>query len=242
MSSSDDWYARALRHVHTLVDGASSPSSASPLSSLVVSHSSRPVGQDQSRLSPPLLTLCAQDVNLSYDGFLSLLRNVQSQSVRRSAGRLKSLSSLHLREYTEGASTLLELSVRENFPPFLLAKNVVEAFLSQQGLPLSAVKKRSTDVMKDPVRSMLRHFGNNGCIVSDAGMLRRSERRGAAVEPRLDPFSNRKVGDEDGEARGFAADVMECIVADPIYGSRHDKYRRSVGIEVSSVVERNSGK
>ena len=159
----------------------------------------------------------------------------------------------------EDGYTFVEIARSCNYPPYLLGKMVLEQVLGGYGGGnANTNKKKAGDAMKDP-RRLLRYFGKegDGVIVRLGGRKKRWDRYlvekkevGNGVVVRRDAFTNRIVEDcySNGSSEfpendinfcSLANDILECIQLDPINGPRHDKYRRSLGIEYELLLVKN---
>lgn len=85
----------------------------------------------------------------------SLFRNTHLIHVKRSTHRIRESIQQHLEAYTKGAS-ILDIAKAKNFPPYLLARLIVEKVAVQQS------KKLLTEAMRDPER-----LGDISALVPD---------------------------------------------------------------------------
>jgi hypothetical protein len=149
-----------------------------------------------------------------------------------------------VQEYVKQGLSILTLAKRENYPPYMLSRYIVE-----QVARLPDGKKGLTRSMRDPMTVL----GDPDIIAPD---YRDSERHMQDVKN-----SKRSVSLGWAEGRtwfvGFALltfsrcysvfvresttrlalEVQEALDADPLYGPKHDRWRHTVGIEYEVALE-----
>ncbi|GMH89642.1 hypothetical protein TrVE_jg9235 [Triparma verrucosa] len=139
---------------------------------------------------------------LSYDAFLSLLKNVQTEHVKQTTGLVRSQMTHHFALYRSGKS-IIEISSTLNFPPYLLAKQMLENIFPS---PRSRV---STILKSLPFDPTLSFFSSSPLF---------SPRPGDFLSP-LGPFP----------LPHFFLSLAGAVHRDPLNGPLPDRYRRSLG-------------
>jgi CDAN1-interacting nuclease 1 len=127
---------------------------------------------------------------------------------RQSVVIVKSLSSL-VEQYHKGKS-ILDLAKQVNFPPYLLARYIVEAIADLGS------KSRLTQALRTPLH-----------LLVDPSILRSIYQQ----DSELTTLDSTEI-----MAR-LAHQVEKAMDADPLYGPVHDKSRHVVGIEYEVVLE-----
>ena len=149
-----------------------------------------------------ILTCCYEPGQL----LQSFIRNIHLSHVKKTSSKVRaSLPSL-LKDYTNGSS-IKDLARSVNYPPYLLARYVVEAVAGLQNQ-----KKSLSKAMREPEL----YLGTLDSIADD--------------------YQASEDSNLNGLTR-LAKQVREAMDCDPIYGPMHDKERHLVGVEYEVVLE-----
>ena len=140
-----------------------------------------------------------------------MVRNLHTSHVKKKAPIIKNNLPSIVADYVRG-NTIKELALKNNFPPYLLARYVVEVITEEN---LGRGKTALAEAMRHP----LRHLGSMAVI---AEKYRASETT---------------TTNETTTTTRLAREVAEAILVDPMYGPRNDKERYMVGIEFEVVLE-----
>jgi hypothetical protein len=152
----------------------------------------------------PLLPLDATQTLLSF------VRNLHLIHVKRKAPYVKEFLPSHVKDYCEGRSTIKELAIKANYPPYLFARYIVEAVVANSS------KKVLAKIMKDPIGELTLEMIDP--------LYYEAEKR--FIEQSADTSTTR-----------LALQVQQAVNCDPMYGPYHDKERHIVGIEYEVVLE-----
>lgn len=184
---------------------------------------------------------------MSYEGMHSLFRTVHVTHMKRSSGGVRSRTMRHVRSYLNGAS-ILELARRENFPPAMMARLIVEnvAALWRRGGDArgqsgggrggrgngggrggGALSKADKKLVTEAIRYPEKILGRPSSLLPEYAF---SEKNG----------KGRQRQDRDGEGTPLsrlAVEVRQALDSDPLYGPRSDRERHNVGVEYEVLLE-----
>jgi hypothetical protein len=139
----------------------------------------------------------------------SFLRNLHVSHVKKTAPAVKSALPTLVDDYVQGRASIKDLARKCNYPPYLLARYIVEAVTTTD---LYGSKKALAEAMRDP----LQHLGRLDVIR---------------------PCYRDLETDTTTTTTRLAHQVQDAMEADPMYGPKHDKERHSVGVEFEVVLE-----
>ena len=185
---------------------------------------------------------------LSYEGMHSLFRTVHVTHMKRSSGGVRSRTMRHVRSYLNGAS-ILEVARRENYPPAMMARLIVEnvAALWRRGGDArnesgggrggrgnggggrggGALSKADKKLVTEAIRYPEKILGRTSSLLPEYAF---SEKNG----------TGRQRQDRDCEGMPLsrlAVEVRQALDSDPMYGPRSDRERHNVGVEYEVLLE-----
>jgi len=163
------------------------------------------------------------DFGYPYESIQSLLRNLHLNHVKNTAYRVKSQSKRHAERYTQGES-IMSLAQCNRYPPYLFARAIVEEITNFRG------RKGLTDAMRDPMGKL----GHNSAVLE---AYQESEQvESIPGHTGVDTLCNHYSNTMSPVTR-LAAEVLDVIKRDPMYGPTHDAERSRVGIEYEIILE-----
>jgi hypothetical protein len=145
-----------------------------------------------------------------YQLLQSFLRNVHVIHVKRQSSAIKKSLGNLADKYMAG-STIVELAKKENFPPYLLARWMVETITSINS------KSALTEAMREPA------------TILDPSVILPDYEESESVRP--------SCSSDSSIPSRISLEVQEAINADPMYGPLHDRERHTVGVEFEVVLE-----
>ena len=151
----------------------------------------------------------------------SFIRNLHVAHVKKTAPQVKNALASIVDEYVQGRTSIIALARKCNYPPYLLSRFLVEAITKDNLGP--GGKKVLTDAMRRPLQRL-------ASLDVIAPQYRASEQRQATA-------STTTAKSSATTTTRLAREVQDAMIADPMYGPRHDKERHIVGVEFEVVLE-----
>jgi hypothetical protein len=152
-----------------------------------------------------------QHYDLQPQSLTSLLRNTHVWHVKITTRHVKLKLQNHVERYVQGES-ILEIARDNRYPPYLLARAMLEVLLLNTNKNSSG-RKGLTEAMRDPIGKL----GHVSCICEE--------------------YRSSENNTEEQPLTRLAREVMHVIAVDPMYGPEHDEVRHNIGVEYEELLE-----
>mmetsp|Transcript_32486 Transcript_32486/g.71310 ORF Transcript_32486/g.71310 Transcript_32486/m.71310 type:complete len:388 (+) Transcript_32486:41-1204(+) len=166
--------------------------------------------------------------NMPVESLHSFLRNIHLIHVKKNSHMLRNNVQAHVEDYVSGNMSILDMARAMNYPPYHVARTIVEHVANLTDGTGGAVsssrnsgnKKAVTEAMREPWRKL-----------GDPSVLK----------PEYQSSENHRsnTGDESlSPISRLATEVIEAMKSDPLYGPKQDRERHSVGLEHEEILEK----
>ena len=166
--------------------------------------------------------------NMPLESLHSFLRNIHLIHVKKNSHVLRNNVKRHVEDYVSGNMSILDMARAMNYPPYHVARLIVENVSNLNDGACSTAdsvssssgnKKAVTEAMREPWRKL-----------GDPSVLK----------PEYQSSENHKsqAGDESlSKLSRLATEVIEAMKSDPLYGPKQDRERHLIGLEHEVMLE-----
>lgn len=165
----------------------------------------------------------------------SFLRNIHLIYVKKNAHRVKHMVTKSLlTEYQLQGSSIVTLAKRINFPPYLLARYMVEAMTTSND---PHRKFNIADAMRYPESKLTRDVLTSAYLPSEETFQQPMNDQTQQQSTNTAETNHRPPPSTATATTRLALEVRQAMEMDPVYGPLSDKERHLVGVEFEVVLE-----
>ena len=174
------------------------------------------------------ISIAKQAFNVPVESILSFVRNMHLFHVKITSRQVKAkIDNEYMPRYVDQGESIWNIAKSARYPPYLLARAMLEVILH----PIHVGRQGVKEAVRDPIRKLA-----NPAVIAEA--YQRSEMfPGPPMCRDSVSYTTDNQDIEYNRATRLAREISHVIALDPMYGPGHDERRHIVGLKYERLLE-----